>query len=563
MAEALALEELLEKQASLSDTELDALLVSLGKDGMRKLASEVLQTKERLRQEEQLLFYQPVNEDARKFHLSTAKERVITGGNRSGKSETQLAETAILLTGIIPYSLQDDYPREKIKLPARIRLTLQSLTNTWEPVIKPKLIWSKWSGRGDPSGPFGHWGWIPRRFLARGRWDESWSEKNRTLTLTNGSTLQIMSYDQDPEDFSGASIHYAPHDEGPPHSIYRENKMRTIDVGGYLSVAMTPPDEESAAWDAAWVYDELYERGLDGPAKDPDIDAFTLFTERNRILDPNEIQLIAKGLSAKQKETRFKGRFLHLGGRIYSQYTDRPQMWCFGCNDIAVVDKAECLTCRSSDIVEFCHFIDPFDEAYKWPCVFLLDPHPRKPHMMAWIVIDPTDDWWQVAELEVDGEPEVVRDKVFKLEDELDLDIAHRLIDPNMGRSPAHNAGRRQITVAEEFAAVGIRCNDSVSDDFTVGKNRVSSMLKPDARTRRPRFHLFKTCPKSNHQMNGFSWDEWARYSSDQRDSKQQPRKKFDDFPKLFGYLGNLNPSYSGLRMGGRPIRIGERRAAY
>ena len=180
-----------------------------------------------------------------------------------------------------------------------------------------------------------------------------------------------------------------------------------------------------------------------------------------------------------------------------------------------------------------------------------------------WVAITPPDDWVEIKEMFIDATPEIVRDRVFDFEKQFDLNIAKRIIDPNMGRSPAHNAGQRRITVAEEFSAVGIRCDDSVSDNFHVGKNRVIAMLRPDVRTRQPRLRVFSDCLKSNYQLNRFSWDEWARYSSDQRDAKARPKDLHSDFPTLFGYLANSGVTYAGLKMGAQVWRRGNRKGAY
>ena len=542
----------------LSPEELEAI----PREERLRLLHERLEARAQQRKENQLYFYEPVSPEAKKIHLSRAHQVVVVGGNRSSKTDSVLAELAIRMTGIVPFSLEDCYPKERIRCPIRTRIVCASLTNTWEPVIKPKLQWDKWNGRGEPGGEWGHWGWIPKRFLLKGSWSESWSEKFRTLTLTCGCSVQAMSYDQDIENFSGGSFHVVMHDEGPPRSIYRENKMRVLDVAGQLMTAMTPPDDEGTAFDAAWVYDELYSKGLPGPSKDPDIDSFTLFTEQNRILDKLDIEQISKGLSVKQRQVRLFGAFIHLGGRIYRTYTDRPAMWCFHCND-TVMTKDGCLTCGGSDTVEYCHFVEPQEQTYQNPCVFIIDPHPRKPVMMAWVAIDPWDDWWLVANLEVDGDPEVVRDKVADLEGGLKLNIVCRIIDPNMGRSQAHNAGRRHITVAEEYGAVGLRCNDMVSDDFNIGRTRIASRLKPDPMTRAPRLRFFNTCTEPNLQFNRFTWDEYSRYYSDEHDPKAVPRQKYSDYPTMIGYLANLNPTFAGLKMGTLPMRRKGRRGAY
>ena len=538
-------------------------LRAVPRDELLALFRDKMEKRQALIQANQILFYRPVSPEAEKIHYSVAREIPIVGGNRSSKTDSVLADTIICMTGVIPFSLEEKFPKEKIRCPMRVRLVCESLTNTWEPVIKPKLQWWQWNGRGAPGTENGHWGWIPKRFLIKGEWASSWSEKIRTLTLTCGCTMQVNSYDQDPSDFAGSSLHRVLHDEGPPKSIYRENRMRTLDVAGQCFIQFTPPDDESTSFGAAWVYDELYEKGLPGPGKDPDIDSFTLFTEDNRILDKEDIEQIAKGLTPTQREVRLHGAFMHLGGRIYKTYTDRPQTWCFTCNEATIIENKACLTCKSTDTASFSHFVDPDPYQARNPCIFLMDPHPRKPVMMSWVCIDPYDDWWQVAELEVDGEPMVVRDKVFDLEKNLGLNVSVRIIDPNMGRSPAHSAGRRHVTVADEFAAVGLRCNDRVSDDFALGRMRIIDRLKPDPRTKSPRFHVWNTCPRTNYQFKRFVWDEWRRYSGSDKDPKQKPREKNDDYPTLIKYLANLSPIYAGLKMGGTPIVRTGRRGGY
>lgn len=521
-----------------------------------KLANEINEYRNNLKQKQQLLLYEPVNKDARRIHLSMAKEIIVTGGNRSSKTDTTLAEMCIQGTGIIPYSLEKDYPRDKkFKPPLRIRVVCKSLTNVLEPIIKPKLQWWKWNGRDPEGGSYGHWGWIPPHMLKNGDWFQSWSEKQRTLSLANGTTIQFMSHDQETENFSGGSFHLILHDEGPPKSIYRENKMRTIDTGGKLYMAMTPPDDEGAAWDAAWVYDELYEKGLEGPNKDENIDSFTLFTEHNRILSQQEIHDVAKSLSDDQKEVRFHGKFLHLTGRIYPLYTDVPKYWCFGCNKaILSVSDRKCSYCQSEDTASFCHFVEPIDQAYTWPVVMVLDPHPRKPHCIAWYAISPSDDVFQVAELRIDDEPLLVYNAVRQIEGDLHLQVHKRLIDPNMGQSPSSSSKTSARTVKEEFDLVGLRCS-LANDNRLTARMRLKELMKPDKRTMLPRFRIFNNCKFTNNQFLRYCWAEWTRYSNDERDPKPRPRDKDDDFPTLAGYLVNGDFTFRALKTGTQILR--------
>jgi len=95
-----------------------------------------------------------------------------------------------------------------------------------------------------------------------------------------------------------------------------------------------------------------------------------------------------------------------------------------------------CAECDSSDVTEFCH-VQEFSPSHIWPTIYLLDPHPRKPHMMLWAQVDPNDDIWVIRECEVDGDPTEVRIAAEELEESEGVFVACKLMDPNMGASPA------------------------------------------------------------------------------------------------------------------------------
>ena len=538
------------------------LEAALSYDERLALANELLGIRKQVKQERQLELYRPASERCLEIHKATTNHVIASGGNRSSKTDSNLADLVICMTGIVPYSLEDIYPKEKLQCPMRTRIVCESLTNTWAPVIRPKLQWDKWNGRGEPGGEFGHWGWIPRKFLIRGKWDESWSEKERTLTLTCGCTMQVTSYDQDVQDFSGSSLHRVVFDEPPAEDIYRENLMRILDTKGQLYFGFTPPDDPGKAMKGSWIYD-LYERGMPGPGRDPNITSIRLLTEENKVVDHETLLQITSGLTAAQKETRLRGEFMHLSGRIYPSYADGPRQWCFTCNEIVLVKNRMCLNCGEPNTVEFCNVVEPFDQAYKWPTVFLLDPHPRKPNMMSWVAVDPRDDWWQIGELEVDGDPVMVRDKVREFENSHRIDVCARIMDPNMAESAAHSAGRRHVSVRDEFDAAGLRCG-LADDAFTVGMKRLRERFKPDRRTMAPRLHIFNTCVRTNRQIRNYVWAENTREDG-QREQKATPIAKEDDFPTLLRYMANMEPAFSSLKHAGAPLMAtkNKRAAAY
>ena len=501
----------------------------------------------------QLRYYRVVNPMAAPLHMSMAKEIALVGGNRSSKTDTSLAELAIRLTGHIPVSLLPTYPRAKLaKLPIRARVVCNSLTDVLEPVIKPKLRWDQWNGVDDTHG---HWGWLPQHLLKGGTWEKAYSEKYRTLSVAvdsvwqgaNGiasmsgtSTCQFLSYDQDLTAFAGSSMHLVLHDELPPNDIYRENRMRTMDVGGQLITAFTPPDEIGMARaDVSWFYDEVYEKGRQ---KVPGYETIILHTEANTILDPKEVAAEYAKLSDEQREVRFHGNFLHLSGVVYSLFTSGEAVWCFRCAKRITPLAGTCVTCHGDDLDTFSHTEEPFEIPVNWPVVFVIDPHPRKKDAMGWFAITPSDDIVMVGELEADGTAMDVRRAVDDYETAHHLTVAKRLMDPNIATETNDKLGRGW-SIRKAYDEVGLRC-DLATDDINVGIQNVNDLLRPDQRTRRPRFRAFSTCQKFIYGMTHWAWDEWTRTGD--KEPKEKVREKAKDFPDLIRYLANDRPTFFG-----------------
>ena len=545
----------------------EAEMIARARENPEWLKHVILQTAlavEQDRKEVQLAHYQIANRDALRVHTSTAREVAVVGGNRSSKTDTMLAEFAIQATGHIPLSLMGVYPREKIRAPIRARLVCNSLTDTLEPVIKPKLRWDHWNGVGDPSDGRGHWGWIPRHCLVGGTWEKAYSERYRTLhvsvdsfwrgadgsinSVSGTSSIQMCSYDQDLSAFAGSSMHLVGHDELPPSDIYRENRLRTLDVKGQIITAFTPPDEIGASRaDASWFHDEIYEAGLPGPNKHPLIDTVTLFTENNRILDAKDVAAIAERLTEEQRETRLHGRFMHLSGVVFKNYADTPAWWCFTCNKrIAFPVDRTCYVCKGSDLVEYCHVTDPFPIPANWPIVFVADPHPRKPDALGWFAIAPSDDIFWLDNIEQDGTADDVKRAVAQIEDRHPAGGVKGLMDPNIA-TESNDKLQRGWTMQKEYDKAGLRC-DLANDEMNVGIDNVEDLLRPDRRTRRPRLQIFAHCQHGRNALKKWAWDEWTRQGD--KEPKEKTRDKWKDHVDLLRYLANDRPGYAGYTRG-------------
>ena len=544
--------------------DLKTPLKSLSDDALRELLLKAVDLQRADRQENQILYYRPVSSRALQVHECLSRTVGIGGGNGSAKTDTALVEMTMCATGVFPQALAH-LAEAKFRGPIQARIVCESLTTVLHPVILPKLQWWRWSGADAPGGEKGHWGWIPKTSLIDGEWAKSWSEKLRTLRvicrdpvtqkMVGESTIQMMSVDQDPSDFASGDFHIVLHDEPPSLAIWREDEARTMRVGGRMLLSMTWPDDPAIAVD--WIFNEVYEPGLNPNEKR--VKWFTLSTFDNPHLKQLEVHAQADAWSDEIRRVRIEGQPLRFSNRIHPDFTDFTKTWCFSCGKsvIPLAGERLCPHCQSGDVEDYNH-VEEFDASRTWPTIFLLDPHPRKPHMMSWVQVDPSDDLWQVAEVSVEGEPSDVRKKTDEIETALGLTVARRIMDPNMGASPAGT--KREISWQDEFRSAGLGCD--LADDSDVGRKRLNGYLRPDRATRRPRFHVHPRCKDTIYQINRYVWDDFKRGM--EKDLKQTPKAKYDDHPTLLKYCLNSEPQFNLLKYGA-PVfrRPGIRRGAY
>lgn len=521
---------------------------------------DVLELQRADRRESQILFYKPASPRAAAIHKSQARVIGVGGGNGSGKTESVLAEVAALATGILPEEFRADL-LPKFRGPVACRVVVESLTTTLEQTILPKLMWWKWTGVDKEGGERGHYGWIPKNCLIDGSWDKSWHAKLRTLrvlcrdpddpdVILGESTFQFMSHDQDPADFASGDFHHVIHDEPPRLAIWTENEARTMRVAGRLYLSMTWPDDPTIPVD--WIFDEIYDKGVEGPNKVKDIDWFELWTVDNKNLDQTAVRTQMGAWDETKKSVRIYGKPIRFSNRIHPLFTDTPLTWSYAAGKIVSPEvEGVCPETGSTDIVEFCHVQDIYP-SNRWPTVFLLDPHPRKPHMFLWVQVLPDDDVQVIGEGAVPGGLTETRDEVFEFERTHGIIVADRMMDPNMGASPS--SSKRDITWQDEFSDVGLNC--ALADDSAVGRQRINEYLRPDKATMRPRMTFARSCKSTIFQMKRYVWDSYKR--SEEKDLKEKAKMKNDDYPTLLKYFMNSSPSFALLHNGAPVVRYGK-----
>jgi len=534
-------------------------------DALRLLMVDVIGAQQVDRKENQLLYYKPASEAVLGIHRSNAKLLGIGGGNGSSKTSSALVELITCATGVVPYSLRGvtDWSK-KLRGPIRCRIVVEDLTTHLEPIMLPFLRWYHWSGVDRDGGDRGHWGWIPRNCLIDGDWDRSWDGKNRMLRvyyrnpdnpeeIQGESFIVFNSYDQRAKNMASGDYHIVLLDEPPPLSVFRENQARTMRVNGRIILAMTWPDDPS--FNVDWLFDEVYEPARPGPRKDPMIDWVEISSRENRFIMTESIEWQSAHFDARTRATRIEGKPIRFANRIHELFCDEPEFWCFACGQRVLLlnDKPPtCRECEGTDVSSFCH-VREFELEHSWPVIWVVDPHPRKPHMSIYVAVSPTGELWQVGEVEAAVDPSALRIQCEDFESEFGLDVRLRLMDPRMGGQPAD--AKRERTWIEEFAHAGLVCLPA--DPSDVGRGLFNEYLKPDPETRRPRVVIHERCPKTILQLKRFMWADWK--DSDDKAQKQTPKAKYDDYPACWRYVLNERPDFDRLIYGYRTLAASRR----
>lgn len=221
------------------------------------------------------------------FHKGLERGKLYIGGNRSGKTVGGIVEDIWWLRGEHPY-------REVPHPPLRGRIVTVSYTEGINKIIIPELA-----------------KWLPPSDLINGSWEDSYSKAERTLTLDNGSTVELMSLDQKLVKFAGTSRHFVHFDEEPSQDIYNECRLRLLDTAGSWWMTMTPVEGMT------WVYDDIYEPNVVPGGR---VLVIIIDTEENPYVSRAEIEAALAGLSPEERKARKEGKFVQLGNLVFDEF---------------------------------------------------------------------------------------------------------------------------------------------------------------------------------------------------------------------------------------------------
>ena len=285
-----------------------------------------------------VLLYRPLP-SAGAFHRSDAKNRWLFGGNRSGKSESNIGfDLGSFALGLHPFR------------PTPEHAVIWAATVSW-PMVG-KVLWHEKIRR-----------YIPAGRIERVIWHNRAEQIPRELRLRNGTTIEFKSLEQGREQFQGRAIDAYYQDEQSPRdaeAIWQEVQARLMDRNGFSSQSMTPLIHQ------AW----LEQRIQNLPATDAVFYADLNDNRRSRrghVAD-SEIDALIAQWPPEIQQTRIKGYFGAFRGSVYKGFR----------RDL--------------------HVIEPFEIPGTWTRYRSIDWGFNNPFVCLWLARDPDNQWFVYAE---------------------------------------------------------------------------------------------------------------------------------------------------------------------
>lgn len=274
--------------------DFEKLGTDLSREDKFKLAEELLAMVKQRKQQERMRDFKPNNDIQEQvweaLEQSDLRILIVTGGNRSGKTEITTQAMAMLLYGEGPLAKRFN------KRPVEIRQCSPDFDHGVDNTLLPK------------------WRQIIRRDgLKGGSWQNAFSAGKHRLDIADDSFVEWMTYGQPAELHQAAQRAVIGFDEWPTEPIFKESKMRCIDEDGLIIVAATPTAGTAEAWQLKLIKD--IENGhVEGAA------VFHLSTLDNAAIPQDRVKKEMEDMTEDEIEMRIYGRFIPLGGRCLPEF---------------------------------------------------------------------------------------------------------------------------------------------------------------------------------------------------------------------------------------------------
>jgi phage terminase large subunit-like protein len=450
-------------------------------------------------------------------HTCTAETIANFGGNQGGKTTWLVIEALIHATGELPEALKDVYPKEKMPVEKMRYLRLEGESDTQvDEILVPAIRY-----------------WVPRNFLIKRSWDESYNAKAKILTLQKFNrevaSIKFNSFTQDASKLQGKKLTFVGYDEEPPKKHREENLLRFTTANRLCErFAMTPTKG------VTWVKEEILDK------QGPTTRAFKMASVINKHANLKVLNdVISKLTTYEAKKMRLLGEFISLSGLIYGGLFNRSvhmiEPFPVGCNCQQVErDDTHSQTCAWR----------------KYMIVRGMDVHTVKPAACVEMAIDSSGQKYVVG---------VYNPKICVDMEQLKLDLANRVAD--RGYRLRWTIIDKSLDYAIE-AAGGLNLykklvrgankirpmykSEKFVGSIVVGVDEIKQCLKVSPVTKKPGILFFNT-PEVNMLINDIETLERDTYvDEDRRGQKDAILEGKKDRHSAFRYIFQRKITWHG-----------------
>lgn len=382
-----------------------------------------------------------------------------TGANRSGK--TMIGSVLAISTAVGVYLWNGErlyFPHNK---PRKIRYVGQDWEKHIKAVVIPEL--TKWWPQNRP---------LKKKKNSQGV-EALWRDE-----LT-GSTIEIMSNNQDSDLHEGWKGDLIIYDEPPKRDIRVANARGLVDRQGRELFCMTLLKE-------AWVDREVI-KAVDEDGK-PDSTVFNVHTDiYSNVgfgITEEGVKQFAKTLTDEEKEARLKGIPSYMSGLVYPQYERRT------------------------------HLIDRFQIPIDWMVDIAIDIHPREKQAILFCAVAPDGRKYLVNEIWGHGDGTWVGEEIVRCCRMNSYRVNRIIIDP-LSKGDKNNPH----TVFDKVSLVLIQYGyflETATKDKTSGILEIRNhLLGPN---KEPSLFIFNDLIRTIFEIEGYMYDKETQKPMDKDD---------------------------------------------
>jgi hypothetical protein len=443
------------------------------------------------------------------IHEAMKKKRLVlmTGGNGIGKTHTAIGVCLAWIKGERPW----DGSKTPRTPPVDVLYVAPDFTNYHAKKTIPLIF----------------------KLMPHEAWEHVLTDGRGLQTMfrhANGSTLHLMAYEQhlrkaqdQASPFEGIDFDLAVFDEPAPREVFIAIERGVMKRNGKILMVLTPIAEP-------WIFDQLYEPGLD-PASDIGTHTISAEVAVRSETNPEGIwereafdHFRATVSGEDHEDARIHGHFKHLAGLVFKEY-----------------DPAY-------------HIFDPakLEIRPEWPKGLTIDPHDKKPFMMAWWAVNPEGqilffkEWptspfheYRSCDYTWDDYAAFIKAEEEKIPGGAGS-VIYRFMDPNFGRSSKASAG---VSISDYLGQQGMYFDTTVDDSLQNGHAAIRRRLsfdrnQPLSPTNHPMLRISKACWNLDYAFRHYIWDEVGSVA------KEKPKDHAKDAMDVMRYTAAANPEY-------------------